>query len=367
MYEPIELKNAYENVEHGKARTAAIRSAIEAADREKDVPYQIYFREELCKESCFYGDGMDMMIMFPEILSIVDRNPDAELTHFDAFYYRDNMDHMLWIYKWILEGCSSFYQIPMEDCMRFFADFKARSLAYGYSLRPYYLYRYYFYESVDEAVAEEAFYEFEKSPRDENSDCAACERNAAIRFYLKKGNLQKAEELSKDIEDFTLTCSGDMDAWLRLKKHYMEYYMRRKEFDKAAEYCRIMERNMNEKVEYQRWDDFLCCYASADMGKALKIYKKHWKEWQEERKPWDRFFSGKNICCFFRKLKEEKGGNTIKLSLDASFPLYQESGQYEIDTLYQYYYDRTRELAEKFDARNGTDHYSKELKEAVGD
>lgn len=367
MYEPEELKKVYENVEHGRARTAAIRSAIETADREKDVTYQIFFRMELCKESCFYGDMMDMMVMFPELMAMVEQNPDAGLTFFDSLVYNDNMDHMLWIYKWILEGCSNFYQIPMEDCLKFFEDYKARSQAYGYNLRPYYLYKYYFYERIDKAAAEEAFYEFEKLPRDENSDCEACERNVTIDFYLKKGELQKAARLSRDIEHFKLTCGDRMDAWLRLKKHYMRYHMHRKEFHEAAEYCRIMERNINAKVEYQRWDDFLYCYAYEDIGKALKIYKEHWKEWEEERNPSDLFDSSRNVCRFLRKLKEDRADGTIKLSLDGSFPLYQESGQYEIDALYRYYYDRARDIAGKFDARNGTDSYSRELVEAAGE
>ncbi len=385
MYNPEEIKDTYDKIEHGKARVSAIRAAAAEADQHGDVPYQMFFRADLCHESCFYGDGMDMMVVFPELLALSDKHPDAPTTVFDEYVYADALDHVLWIYKWVLSHCESFYQIPMEDCLKFFEDCKARFLAYGYNLRPWHLIRYDFYQHIDRAEAEASFHEFEKLPRDLNSDCEACERNTEILFYLEKGDLKKAKALARDIENFKLTCGEKMAAWLRLKKHYMHYYMKRKEFDKALEYCRMMERNLLEESEYERWDDFLACYAYSDIGKALKIYKEHWKDWLNWRDPSDEFHFSINVCRFFRELEKDRGnmgagsleaadrktGNgesaepTIRLSFDSSFPLYEESGQYSIRRLYDFYYGRAEELAAKFDARNGTDSYRKELEEAL--
>ena len=365
MYEPEEMKKAYEKVEHGEAKIAAIRSAIEAADREGDIPFQIFFRMDLCKESEFYGNSLDEMIVFPEIMSLVDRYPDADITSFDAGIYRDNTDHMLWIYKWILSTCTDYYQIPMEDCLRFYEDYKTRLTAYGYNLKTYYKSKSGFYEYIDQAVSEEAFRQFERIPRDGNSDCKACDRNAVIKFYLDKDDLPKADALARDIENFTLTCRERMDAWLRLKKHYMEYHMDHKEFEKAVAYSRLIKRHLGQKTEYDCWDEVLYCYAHVDIGKALQLYKQHWKEWEKDMSPYGFFDTSKYICCFFLRLGEHLKDGTVKLSLDESFPLYREDGKYRIEALYQYYYDRARNIAEKFDARNGTDHFCKDLEEIV--
>ncbi len=363
-YDPEGMKRAYDKLEHGRSKMAAMRSAIAAADAQEDTPYRIYFRLQLCRESTFYGDGLDMMVIFPEMLAIIDKYPDTPTTVFNSEYI-DSMDHILWVYKWLLEECENFYQVPMADCLRFFEDFKKRSLAYGYNLRPYYYYRYFFYENIGRNVAEEAFHKFEEIPRDGNCDCEACERNTIVNFYLKRGDLERAAELAQDIEDFTLTCGHeDRGAWLRLKKHYMEYYLDKKEFAEAEKYCRIMERYMTQDSEYQRWDDFLYCYAHTNMGKALQIYKAHWKDWQENRAPSEIFSMSKNIACFFKKLQEQRTNKTIKLSLDASFPLYQESGQYRMDALYDYYYGRALEMARRFDARNASDYYCRRLEKA---
>lgn len=366
FYNPEELKRSFDKMEHGKARAAAIRSAIEAADAHEDTPFRIYFRLELCEESDFYGDSMDMMVIFPEVLAIVDRYPDTPSTCFDS-YYKVAMKHVLWVYKWILGNCRLFYQIPMADCLKFFEDFKRRSLAYGYNLRPYYYLLYEFYEKIDPIKAKEAFSAFERLPRDGNCDCKACERNSIIEYWLKNGEFERAKELAADIENFTLRCGHDRKAaWLRLKTHYMQYYLKRGEFEEALKYCCILERQTLQDTEFQCWDSFLYCYAYLDMGKALRIYKAHWKDWLEERNPSEIFDTSINIARFFKKLMEERKTGTIKLPLDAAFPLYQESGQYRLADLYQYYYNRAKEIAEKFDQRNGSDHYHKRLVEARG-
>ena len=366
MYDPVNIKNTYDKMEHGKVKIAAMRSAVAEADRQGDVTYGAFFREEICHESCFYGEGMDMMIIFPELLALVDKHPETPTTIFDKYIYQNSLDHVLWIYKWVLSHCESYYQIPMEDCMNFFQDAKERFLRFGYNLKPWYLILYDFYKHIDKERAEKDFYEFERLPRDSNSDCQACERNTEISFYLDQGNLEKAVALSKEIENFKLTCGDKMSAWLRMKKHFMHYYMKRREFDKALDYCRMMERNLQEETEFERWDDFLVCYAHSDLGKALKIYKEHWKEWQEWRDPSDEFRVNVNACLFFRELgKSKEGKEQVKLPFDNSFPLYRESGQYGIQELYDFYYKKASDLAEKFDARNGADGYRKELEEAL--
>lgn len=364
-YNPEELKRLYDKMEHGKAREAAIRSAIEMADAHEDTPFRVFFRLELCLESDFYGDSMDLMVIFPEVLAIVDRYPDTPSTCFDS-YHKDAMEHVLWVYKWILSNCSSFYQIPMADCIKFFEDFKRRSQAYGYNLRPYYYLLYDFYEEIDPVKVKEAYSAFARLPRDGNCDCKACERNSMVNYWLKNGEFERAKRLAEDIENYTLRCGHDRRAaWLRLQTHYMQYYLRNGEFEEALKYCRILERQTLQDTEFQCWSSFLYCYANQDMGKALRIYKAHWKDWQEERNPSAIFNSSINIARFFKKLQEDRKTGDIKLTMDASFSLYRESGQYKIADLYQYYYDRARDMAERFDQRNGTDHYHKSLVEAL--
>lgn len=366
MYDPHKLKKAYDKLEHGKARVSAIRSAAEDADTHQDTPFRIFFRLDLCRESCFYGDSLDMMIVFPEALAMIDRYPDTPATAFNN-NFRDSMAHILWVYKWVLNTCGGFYQIPMSDCLKFLEDFKKRSLAYGYGLRTYYDHVYNFYYVIDEQKAEAAFHQFENTARDANSDCKACERNEIIDFYLRHNDLDRANRLSAEIENLSLRCHGArMRAWLVLKKNYMHYYLRQHAFEEAEAYCRLIDPRRIKNEEFCCWDDFLYCYAYRDMGKALQIYRSHWKEWEQERKPSTIFDICLNCFSFFNRLATAGKKQTVKLSMDQTFCLYEESGVYRTERLYSYYYNKAKDLAQKFDKRNGSDFYMECLREWVG-
>lgn len=357
------LKNNYDRLPHGRAKENAIREAIYEADKNSDVPFMVFFREELCSEANFYGNAMYMMTVFPELLSIIDRYPDTPTTKFDRVY--DNaLDHILWIYKWVTVNCTFFYQIPLKDCKNFLEDFKKRCTNYGYSLKPYYKALYYFY-SFNEEEADKAFHKFMAAPRDSNSDCVACERNMQIEQSLKKNDLYTALKLSESIEDFSLRCKdGYYDAWIRAKISFLEYYMDNGKFKEAKKTAHLLEPYIDGRTEFLEWGTIINCYAHTNPGRALRLYKKHWKDLEKAGNPFDGFDILKNTCCFFRTIRRG-GKETIKFDAGTSYPLYRKDKTYNTDSLYNYYYNRAEDIALKFDKRNNTDTYIKVLEKAL--
>lgn len=363
MYNPQQLKEEFEMVEHGKSRISAIRSAIRMADENHDLMYQLGFRLDLCHESTFYEDSMDMMIVFPEALALVDKYPDIPTTP-DKRRFKNGLDRVLQVYKWVIVTCEDYYQISYEDYLRFLEDFKQRSIAFGYNLKPYYKCMRGFYKCIDGELAEQYFQEFRKLPADGNGDCKACDRNYEIEYYLSIDKKDIADDLAKDIENFKLSCGKNNNhAWLRLKTQYLEYYMKRKDYENAMKYVRVLEQHgrKTKLTEFEEWDIFLQCYAHTDIGKALKIYKSNWRDWYEERCPYDKLYQDVRISIFFRELGKARKGNTVKLDLIPDFPLYSENGIYNIQELERFYYESAKDLAIKFDKRNGTDFYQRDL------
>ncbi|MBQ3545571.1 MAG: hypothetical protein IJA34_11415 [Lachnospiraceae bacterium] len=361
MYDPRLLQEKYHEVEHGKARISAIKAAIQEADENNDVLYSVMFRLELCNESEFYYDSMDLIVTFPQILKIIDVYPEIQNT------FRENaggLDIVLWTYKWVVALCSEYYQISMDDCLNFLEDFKKRSISAGYNLKPYYKYLYLLYEKIDTEYADKCFFEFMKLTGDENGDCAACDRNIEINYYLNRNNIEKANELAKDIEEYKLICNdSDDEAWLRMKSKYMKYYLKNKDFDNAITYINQIKRKISstKKSEYNYDDSFFYCYTHTDIGKALNLYKENWKAWIKEKCPAKKFDMDVYVAIFFKKLGKECEGETIKLELDKSFPLYNYEGIYKIKELEKFYYNSAKDIALKFDKRNGTDYFMNEL------
>ncbi|MBQ3545573.1 MAG: hypothetical protein IJA34_11425 [Lachnospiraceae bacterium] len=364
MYNPVLLQEEFEKIEHGKARISAIKEAVKKADENNDVTYSLNFRLELCYESNLYGDSMDMLVIFPQVLKIIDEHPDIPCTLEGG--YINGLDAVLWQYKWVLGTCNSYYQIPLDDCLKFAEDFKNRCISYGYTLKSYYKHLHYLYESIDEEYSEKCFLEYMKLPRDGNSDCKACDRNIAIGYYLDKNNIEKANELAKDIDEYKLTCNGGHEAWLRMNAHYMHYYLNKKDFDNANVYIKRIKRKMSltKEKEHNYAEDFFYYYIYMDIGKALKLYKENWKDWLNEKTPADKFDVGIYEVIFFKKLGKHVKGDTIKLQFDKSFPLYNSKGIYKIKELEDFYYNLTKDIALKFDKRNGTDSFMKELEES---
>lgn len=60
----------YEQLENGKVRISGMYEAIKQADENNDVPFQLYFRIELCDESDWYADSLDMFVVFPKLLAL---------------------------------------------------------------------------------------------------------------------------------------------------------------------------------------------------------------------------------------------------------------------------------------------------------
>ena len=63
----------YVHMQASVARAGAIRSAINQADLNKDIPYMMFFREELCDESYWFVDELEVVTVYPEFLAIMDR------------------------------------------------------------------------------------------------------------------------------------------------------------------------------------------------------------------------------------------------------------------------------------------------------
>ena len=85
----------------------------------------------------------------------------------------------------------------------------------------------------------------------------------------------------------------------------------------------------------------------------------------DTKNPNDRFYDGKRVCVFFKKLMESRKTDTIKLKYDTTFPLYREDNTYKISDLYDFYYKFTADIARKFDKRNQADTFIEKLNNEI--
>ncbi|MCX4326371.1 MAG: hypothetical protein OSJ45_03620 [Lachnospiraceae bacterium] len=267
IYNPRQLVYNYRQAGHGAARADAIRYAINQADLNNDIPYMIFFREELCDEASWFADELDVVTVFPELLALLDRYPDAGVTPFQTG--SSHILDVLYIYGHLLDACTSFYQIPYEDCIKFHNDYKKRWMACGRGARePYHFFAEFYLESGDMDNAKKFLHKLKASPV-EPYDCVACAANTEIKYYLLNNEKEKADRIAKKIEDGTLRCKGGLsDSLLRMKQHYLKYYILHGNYEKASKTAYIFEHSGSEVKVHNRWASFMCAYVHARPGRG---------------------------------------------------------------------------------------------------
>jgi len=71
-----ELMREYQKAAHGEAKISAMKAAVRQADLEKDIRNQLQIRLDLVEESIFYGDTMDALVTFPQLLAMEEESSD---------------------------------------------------------------------------------------------------------------------------------------------------------------------------------------------------------------------------------------------------------------------------------------------------
>jgi hypothetical protein len=97
-----------------------------------------------------------------------------------------------------------------------------------------------------------------------------------------------------------------------------------------------------------------------NLARGLTLFEKH-LGWALDHASWrDRFtFHAAASFLLSRVVAEDR--DTVSLRLPQAFPLYQAQGTYAARELHGWVETQAREIAARFDARNGTDRFQKLL------
>ena len=359
-YNPQKLKTAYDRLGHGKAKADAMRYATQQADLNNDIPYMIFFRQEFCNEAIWYADEIDVYIVLPELLSLIDRYPDAEPV---PYQYNDIIEDVLYIYGSMVVDSSDYYQIPFKECEKLFDDYTKRMARAGRSASLPYRYRVSFYTETGHSEKAAEYFNAYKKCHTDPGECPGCLTNSEIHYYLFNNMKEQADRLAAKIEDGTIRCEGIYNSFslMRLKRNYIEYYIMQGDYENAVACADVLNRKTREEKEFNAWDFKMCAYVYKKPGHGMYLYRNHWHEWEKERNPYDKFISLMCAACFFKGIKKQRNKDTVKICADNSFPIYNGSNVYKLDSLIEYYYNAAKEIADKFDNRNGTSKFIDEL------
>src|SRR5262249_45239648 len=182
---------------HGPAQIALVEEAVNLADQHNDADAGFDARLEFVSAALFAGQPDRMLVAFAWMLAQFDRDPELYDAH-----------RLLWQYKWVVNALPDFPQITRTQIEEMFADMERRYRAAGASMETiFFKKRAVAYKMGDLPAAGEGHRALAGLPRDELSDCLACEMDAKVEYLFVHHEYEQGVAAAGPILRGRYTCS----------------------------------------------------------------------------------------------------------------------------------------------------------------
>jgi tetratricopeptide (TPR) repeat protein len=342
------LEHAHE-MPYGAGQIAVFDELLREVDAAGDP--DLSFTARLLGTSAYIygGEPAKAFVTFSWCVSDFDTNPGP---HHARHTYR-----LLWLFKNMVTTMTKFPQVPLERTRAVLDDMERRYREGGHSLHAVHKHRYLVARHVGRAdEAAEWFERWQAAPRDELSDCAGCDPSAVAAHLNDGGRYAETIALAEPVLAGRLTCTEQPQGIL---DNLMVAYLRTGETEKAAEAHRRAYRLERTKLA-DLWDigsHIAFCARTGNEHRGLEILQRH-VDWLEKApSPASEMYFAADAALLLRRLTELGHGElTVR-----------RAGRDEITAaeLAPEMAARARALATRFDARNGTDHQSRQVEEEI--
>ena len=288
-FDPEALVLEYRRAQSGEPRMRAIRTAISAAELAGDSEALIRFHHDLIKDSVFSGDRYQALIDFPQYLAAVNRDEATAAAH---------LWDTLWMYKWILEAATEFWQIEKKQINKWFSQYRSEMIRAGYSLRPFYQKRAIFNSYCDRAKLRLDYADFLAAPHDRMCDSEADEYDTIVRWELVIGDRDKALKAAEHIFSKGWR-SDEIPAYTY--GSLLADALRRGDHPNAHEYARLLRPFCDgERFRLEQTGLLLCYDALADPARGMAFYRKNASLREGSRNPFLCFWFDRGAARLLR-------------------------------------------------------------------
>lgn len=346
------------DVNEGEEQIALREQAVRVADISGQIDLQYFARDQLVSACIFGGDTDKALVAYSWCLAQFDKHP-GEFSQWS----------ILWKYKWMIGLIGNFPQVPKERIYGMIDDLAERIQKAGYGMRAVYNQRYRLEKSWDNrATAIAYFRKMELEPRDEVSNCAACETDDRVSFSIYCGHDARALELASPIIEGQEKCGSVphrtyanlLLPLVRLGRHEDALRFHQLGFGLVTTNKRYLDKLADHLILLALTENF---------KEAIALFEKyfHWSETSKDVLHRFRFFRAARLL--FEMLTERHGQwpvdhqGGLQLTLPPSFPHYSETGRYHAAELAAWFKQSAAEIGRRFDERNETDFFARSLAE----
>jgi len=339
-----------EMMENNLAKCAMLEELVRLADTRQDDEVGFEARMALVDAGTFSGAPDKALVAFSWCLAHADKHPDQYSEY-----------NLLWKYKWVTDSLADFPQIKKKQIDDMLDDMRARYEKMGSGIYPVLMLRWKMAMRMgDKAGARKWHAQMAKTPRDFLSDCPACVKNQEVHYATFLGKDETALEIAEPILAGRMRCSEVphitygylLVPLIRLKRLEEAAKMHQTGYRLAAKSTNLL-RTIAEHILFLAMTD--------NLARGVKLFEKH-LPWYLDSTDYLARFDFLCSCQFLMERLEKAETTSLKARLPKTFSLYQEKGRYDVAELAAWLGEQAAELGQRFDERNGTDHFVRRQK-----
>jgi tetratricopeptide (TPR) repeat protein len=333
------LREAY-HMPYGSGQIALVEQIVQHADAGGFDELRFAARLHATTAYVHGGETAKSFVTFSWCRSEYDAHPER-------FDRRD--EHLLlWQFKYMVAGLLKFPSVPLGRTYDVLDDMERRFRAGGHSLHTVYAYRHRVAEHLGDAASDEWFDKWNAAPRDENSDCVGCDPTSKVYHLVSRGQDEAAVELAQPVLAGQLTCAEQPQSILT---GLLLPYLRTGRLTEAADAHRRAYRSMRGNIADLQsiGEHVVFCARTGNEARGLEIVQRHLGWLDKAPHPQaDMWFAASAALLLSRLGDDITVGDKPAAVLSA-----------ELAT-------RARDLAAKFDARNGTAAVGESIETVLG-
>jgi len=338
-----------EKMTNPEDRIANLKQAIKIADANNDIDWGFDLRMDLIRDEQYTNHSMESFPAFAWILDAYDNNPDL---------FSEN--EILLEYKWLASVAYSNLNVSKPQIEAILEDFRERAIRNGYSSREYYNIKVNICLLSGDKEGARIYLDLrDKEPQDAMSSLW----NDTITTIFVELIEKNFESAISHIKEFTTQHSTHHMSPIPVYSGLI-YYLGGKHYDPIIEkYFEIADEEFSKMTKYpfQLYEMSLIMYYMAKHRKEKAwSYFEDFINWEPDAEDAVRFDFALSILPLL------KNGGIKKIdSIGSRLPYYRDDNTYNLDELYQYYRHTATDLAERFDIRNGNNHFTQQLNEEL--
>lgn len=338
--ELYELWHKAQHLPRGRAQFEAIDLAVRHADAAGLEQQAFDFRMQALSRFHHGGDPTRLFLAFTHCLRMWDANPSIGHGHTEHT--------LLWTFKWIAWSLPQFPEIPLDRTAAVLDDMEARYRRAGHSLHAVYQHRWLVAHHTGDPAADDWYAKLVTAGRDRMSDCAACVPSGQVRHLVSRHRDAEAIEIGRPYSRGGCT---EQPQWML--SELLLPYLRTGRIAEATDAHRVgyphmrADRHHLDNIAQHVW----FCGLSGNELRGLELVDRHRGWLAQPSSPYAAMMFAASAAHVLRRLTAAGNGDTPVVPVPGSPATTVAEAHTELAAM-------ARELAARFDARNGNAHIS---------